>query len=220
MTTSLPPLLELPYLPPVSWMTLVWPHPVIRLEACEHFQKGSYRNRCHIAGPNGLQRLSIPLVKGKHQQTPIREVRIAYEEPWQQVHWRSIRAGYGNAPFFEYYADELAPFFEKRYLFLFDLNLELLHFLLKKMGWRGEIRFTDSYVQPAHDPLHEKTGAIDPADFRQLVSPKAPTPPDQFRPAPYPQVFSERHGFLADLSALDLLLCQGKQAVEIFELSH
>ena len=69
-------LLELPYLPPVSWMALAWQSKTLWLEACENYQKGSYRNRCHIAGPNGIQRLSVPLEKGKHQQTPIRQVRM------------------------------------------------------------------------------------------------------------------------------------------------
>lgn len=208
-----PPLLELPYLPPVSWMALIWPHNAVRLEACEHFQKGSYRNRCHIAGPNGVQRLSIPLLKGKHQQTPIRDVRIAYEEPWQQVHWRSIQAGYGNAPYFEYYADALGKFYQKRYTFLFDLNLDLLHFLCNKIGWAGTIQLSDAFTPPPVDP------ALRPEDdLRYRVTPKTATPPAYFQPRPYAQVFSERHGFLPDLSVLDLLFCRGKQAGDVLDM--
>lgn len=198
------PSIELAYLPPVSWMALVWTQPVVWLEACENFQKGSYRNRCHIAGPNGLQRLSIPLQKGKHQQTPIREVRIAYNEPWQQVHWRSIRTAYGNAPFFEYYAADLEPFYQKHYAFLFDFNLELLYFLFQKLGWTGETRFTEAYG---------------PSAFRDAVSPGGTPPPDWFTPAPYAQVFTERHGFLADLSVVDLLFCCGKMGRDIIQKS-
>ncbi|MCK6692716.1 MAG: WbqC family protein [Thermoanaerobaculia bacterium] len=201
-------LLELPYLPPVSWMALAWKGDTLWLEACENFQKGSYRNRCHIAGPNGVQRLSIPLIKGKHQQTPIRDVRIAYNEPWQQVHWRSIQTAYGNAPFFEFYGETLAVFYQKRYTYLFDLNLELLQFLFKKMEWKGELRLTEQYEEKIRRP-----GSC--LDYRDAVSPKNAIRSDWFRPAPYPQVFAERHGFLPDLSALDLLFCRGKQAGEI-----
>lgn len=205
-------LLEVAYLPPVSWLALVWQSPVLWLEACENFQKGSYRNRCHIAGPNGVQRLSIPLQKGKHQQTPIREVRIAYEEPWQQVHWRSIQAAYGNAPYFEYYAEDLAPFYQKQYSFLFDFNLELIHFLFKKMGWNGTVSFSEQYNDTPNLPASI-------ADHRNTVSPKPTTLPDWFHPAHYAQVFTERHGFLSDLSALDLLFCCGKQSGSILSKS-
>lgn len=198
--------LELPYWPPVSWLAMVWSRPVVALEACEHFQKGSYRNRCHIAGPNGLQRLSIPLQKGKHQQSPIREVRLAYDEPWQQIHWRSIRTAYGNAPFFEHLSAEIEGFYSRRYTFLFDFNWDILQFLLRKINWAGQLECTEVY-QPG------------PLAFRDTVSPKSPTPPDGFRPAFYPQVFLERHGFLPDLSALDLLFCCGKQSTAVLEQS-
>jgi len=195
-------LIELFYWPPVSWQSLAAISEGLLLEACENFQKGSYRNRCHIAGPNGLQRLSIPLQKGKHQQTPIREVRIAPDEPWQRAHWRSICTAYGNAPFFEHYADEVAPFFEKNYTFLFDLNLDIVQFLFKKSGWNDAIHLTESYRKP--DSGNQTDGIV---DARGCISPNAATPADLFIPAPYPQVFSERHGFLPDLSALDLLFC-------------
>lgn len=202
------PLLELCYLPPVSWLALACSGEDFTLEACEHFQKGTYRNRCHIAGPNGLQRLSIPLAGGKNQQMPIREVRIAYDQPWQQVHWRSIQAAYGSAPFFPFYADDLAPFFQKKWLFLFDFNLELLGVLLKKLDWTGRFEWSETYLPPG------QTGDLQ--DFRNAVLPGAKRPqPAWFQPGRYPQVFQERHGFLPDLSALDLLFCQGKAAGDV-----
>lgn len=197
-------LIELFYWPPVSWQSLAAISEGLLLEACENFQKGSYRNRCHIAGPNGLQRLSIPLQKGKHQQTPIREVRIANEEPWQRAHWRSIRTAYGNAPYFEHYAAEVAPFFEKNYAFLFDLNLDIVQFLLKKSRWFGSIQLTEVFQKPGSEPQDQ--GVF---DARGLIAPNTPTSADLFVPIPYPQVFSERHGFLPDLSALDVLFCCG-----------
>jgi hypothetical protein len=185
------------YFPPISWFSRLWSQAAVALEACENYQKGSVRNRCHIAGPNGEQMLSVPLVKGKHQRTPIREVRIAYDEPWQRQHWRSIRTAYGNAPFFEHYADGLAPFFERRYPFLFDLNLEVVQFFIQKTGWRGEVLFSEKYA---------------PQLLGSWELPRSSTR--------YPQVFEEKHGFLPDLSMLDLLLCCGKQAAEILASSN
>lgn len=201
------PLLPLLYFPPVAWFSLLWRVEKVTLEACENYQKGSLRNRCYLAGPNGVQRLSIPLETGKHQQRPVRDVRIAYDEDWQRQHWRSIRTAYGNAPFFEHYADDLVPFFEKRFGFLFDFNLEILHFLLRKFGWPGTFHLSEQYVQSSQ-PLIA-------TDFRQAFSGDAEDLPAWFSATPYPQVFMERHGFLANLSALDLLFCCGKQAGEI-----
>ncbi len=171
------------------------------LEACEHYQKGSYRNRCHIAGPNGIQRLSIPLQKGKNHQMPIRDVRISYDEPWQRIHWRSIQTAYGNAPFFEHYADAVAHFLEKPYTFLFDLNLEIVHFLAQQFSWTKDRDLTKDYV-PA--PLLSNQSAIQ--DMRGQITPKRPS---AFALSYYPQVFEDRFGFLPDLSALDLLFCCG-----------
>jgi WbqC-like protein family len=202
-------LLELPYWPPVAWLSLLWYSPATTLEACEHFQKGSYRNRCHIAGPNGLQRLSVPLLRGKHQQTPIGEVQIAYDQPWQRLHWRSIEAAYGNAPYFEHYAADLRLFYESPFPRLFDYNRAILDFLLQKMNYRGEVRHSSAFVPPA-EPRH-------PNDWRDANQPGIPLP-EWFTPRPYAQVFAERHGFQPNLSALDLLLCCGPQAGNFLSL--
>jgi WbqC-like protein family len=179
------------YWPSLSWWQGLSEANLLELEAAEHYQKGGWRNRCAIAGPNGVQRLSIPLLKGKHQQTPIREVRIAYSENWPLQHWRSIQTAYGNAPFFEFYADELAHFYSQKPIFLFDFNYELISFILKKMKWNGQTITSSDYL-----------GALPEPAFSQLVR--------------YPQVFEDRHGFLPDLSVLDWLFCQGVNARTTF----
>lgn len=205
-------LLPSSYLPPVSWCAAAWNSKRIFLEACENYQKGSLRNRCHIAGPNGVQRLSIPLLKGKHQQTPLREVRIAYDERWQRQHWRTIKTAYSNAPFFEHYAGDLAPFYERRYAFLFDYNLDLLTFILqKKLDWQGRVILTQAWLPT------EKWGPV--ADLREAFSGKPGERPEWFRPLRYPQVFEERGGFLPNLSVLDLLFCCGKMGGEVLRKS-
>ncbi|MCB0542572.1 MAG: WbqC family protein [Saprospiraceae bacterium] len=184
------PLFPLYYLPPVSWCAAVWKYRQIELEACEHYQKGSLRNRCYIAGPNGIQRLSIPLEKGKHQQMPVRDVRIADTDPWQRQHWRSIVTAYGSAPFFEHYVDGIAPFYEKKYSFLFDFNLKLLEYLFQqKIGWKGAFQLSAQYAP-------EKMTAPAATSIR------------------YPQVFEERHGFIPDLSVLDLFFCCGNRSAQ------
>jgi hypothetical protein len=198
-------LLETQYWPSVQWCATAWQADEVVLEACEHYQKGSLRNRCHLASANGPQRLSIPLVKGKHQQTPIRDVRIAYDEPWQRQHWRSIQAAYGNAPFYAHYAEQIAPFYSRRYAFLFDYNLDIQAFIMQqKLGWTGKISLSEIYQPPFEASKNRwldgrnKTGARLAHDATR-----------------YPQVFEEKHGFLPHLSVLDLLFCCGKQAVDV-----
>lgn len=195
-------LLETQYFPSIAWAAALWQEKKVALDAAEHYQKGGLRNRCYIIGPNGVQRLSIPLEKGKHQQTLIRDVRIAYSEPWQRQHWRSIQAGYGNAPFYAHYESKLRPFFEKKWPFLFDFNLEIIDFTLKNtFQWPGEIQLETTYAPPC---TWEK--GLDGRN--QGLKIKA---------APYAQVFEDRHGFTPNLSVLDLLLCTGKVGGEVLE---
>ncbi|HAD14513.1 MAG TPA: hypothetical protein DCF33_18980 [Saprospirales bacterium] len=193
-------LLESQYFPDISWCAAFYQEATVSLDAAEHYQKGGLRNKCFIAGPNGVQRLSIPLLKGKHQQAPIREVKISYDEPWQRQHWRSIQAAYGNAPYFEHYSPEIELIFAKKWTFLFDLNLEIISLILKRrLGWSGTLLMEAVYHQPGAYPSGK--------DYRN----------GKFctTPLPYPQVFQERHGFLPGLSILDLLFCCGKTSTEV-----
>jgi hypothetical protein len=197
------PILTPFFLPPISWCAAVWNSNEVLLEAHGHYQKGSLRNRCHIAGPNGMQRLSIPLQKGKNQQMAYRDVRIAYDEPWHIRHWRSICTAYGSAPFFEHYADDLRPFFERRHDFLFDFNLILLELIFqKKLRWEGGFTWTTEFEKATATPA--------PYDWRSAFPTSHLVWPDWFFPGRYGQVFQERFGFIPNLSILDLLFCAGK----------
>lgn len=202
-------LLETQYLPSVAWCAVAWKETEVAIDAAEHYQKGGLRNRCYIAGPNGPQRLTIPLVKGKHQQTPIQEVRIAYQDDWQRQHWRSIQTAYGKAPFFEHYADDIRSFYTRPWDFLFEFNLAFQEFILKrKMGWKGTFVKQELYYEASQWP--------DGPDLRGKTE-GAPLP---FSFCRYPQVFEEKTGFLPNLSVLDLLFCYGKTGTEVLTNTH
>ena len=200
-------LIELPYLPCIQFFSKIIQGKVY-LEQCENYSKGSYRNRCHIAGAQGLQVLSIPLKGGKHQQQSIREVLISHETPWGSQHWTAIKSAYGKSPFFEFYADELYPFFTKKYEYLWEWNWDLLQALIQLLQMDAEIERTEIYQKQVSEGI---------IDFRNGISPKPhkALPDTSFSPFKYGQVFEDKNGFIPNLSILDLLFCTGPEAVYI-----
>ncbi|MEZ4986790.1 MAG: WbqC family protein [Saprospiraceae bacterium] len=189
---------ELHFLPSVAMMQHYKTADTLLLEGSEHYQKGSYRNRCHIAGANGVQRLSIPLVKGKNSQQPIGEVRLSFEEPWPTRHWQSIRSAYGSAPFFVFYADAFEPLFRHPPVLLWDFNLQFLTLCFRLLRWEKTIHTTTTYSPAAPQGIQDVRNQIRPS--LEIDTPY------------YPQVFEDRHGFLPNLSILDLLFCMGPEA--------
>lgn len=201
-------LLETQFFPTVQWMSKLLVFDEIFLEAWEHYQKGSYRNRCHLASPNGLVRLTVPLRKGKNEQMPIREVQIAYDEPWQKKYWQAIRTNYQRAPFFEHFEEELAPLFERKFHFLFDLNWSSLEVLCRLGNLPfSKIKLTEVYMESAD---------FQGVDFRNVIHPKAKNQVSDpyFQSKKYPQIFEEKTGFMPNLSCLDLLLSMGNRSAD------
>lgn len=198
-------LLSTAYFPSQSWFRafLQEENPVIDMH--EHYRKQSWRNRCRIIGPNGIQDLSIPVhLDGNH--TPVQNVRIDYSEKWQQRHWGAIEAAYGQSAFFDFYADYFHPFYsQKKWERLIDFNAEILNLILRLTKIKCEWNYSTEF-----NPYPEN-------DFRLIISPKLKTPESLLTDRSYIQVFQERHGFVKDLSMLDLLCCTGPQASEFFQ---
>lgn len=188
------------YFPAQSWFRAFQQDENAVIDIHEHYRKQSWRNRCRIIGPNGIQDLSIPVrLDGNH--TPVQNVRIDYSEKWQQRHWGAIEAGYGQSPFFDFYAAYFEPFYTSRkWERLIDYNSEILNLILRLMKMKNQWTYSTVFL-----PYSE-------TDFRLLLSPKLPVPQTLSKTVPYIQVFQERHGFIPDLSMLDLLCCAGPQA--------
>ena len=197
-------LLETQFFPPISYISALMKHPSVCLEKNEHFQKGSYRNRCHIATAQGVQILSVPLKKGKNKQQIITDVQISNDINWQRPLWRTLQTAYGNAPFWEHYAPMIEPFFTKQYAFLFDYNTDILKTVLKilKRNTSISLSFTDTY---------NNADFTEGGDLRNHFTPKNETD----NPKRYAQVFEDRNGFIPHLSILDLIFCSGNQSLDI-----
>lgn len=190
------------YLPPVSYFTLLKENDFeFDLEKFEHFPKQTYRNRATIASPNGSLNMVVPITKGSKLHTPYKDVKISYQDRWQRLHWLSMQTCYRSSAYFEFYEDGLAPFYEKKYEYLFDYNYDMLSWLFKQLKLTNQLTTTKSY---------ETDTAV---DYRSVLT-KKEVPLVQTKP--YFQVFSDRNEFIPNLSIVDLLFNQGPQAKNCF----
>ena len=189
------------YLPPVSYFSgLKAFNYDFLLEREEHFPKQTYRNRARIYSPNGDLDLIIPVIRGSKVHTKIKDVKISNDFNWQRLHWKSFESCYRNSAYFEYYEDEFAQFYQKKYDWLFEYNLELLNWLFKQLKTEVAPVFTAAYVKDISADL----------DFRSKIHFKKPVVEVDLKP--YFQVFDDRFGFKPNLSIVDLLFNQGPQA--------
>lgn len=220
----MPKLFTTAYLPPVSYLAAIAEEmeglsnrtdggssselspSVIYIEACENYQKQSYRNRCRFYAADGVQDLNIPIVHegGTHKQ-PVSEVRIDWSKPWLHQHRRAIISAYRTSAYFEYYMDDFFAIYEQKPEKLIDLNTSLLRFLTEKTGIAVDLRFTEEYSRDGHNCT----------DLREVIHPKRPN--DILArlqlEKPYFQVFAPKHGFRSDLSAIDLLFNEGPDSI-------
>jgi hypothetical protein len=206
-------LLTTAYFPPVSWFALLARDMTLSpdrvspstayLEACETYQKQSYRNRCLILAGDGVQMLQVPVVHASDMG--IRSVRVDYSTPWLVRTQRALDAAYFTSAFYEYYRDDLFEVMDARPSLLWDWNHSLIQFLLSRLGIACTLVPSTSFAVP---------GSV-PDDYRFSIHPKHPQGilSDLGLDRPYYQVFADRFGFTSDLSVLDLLFNEGPDAL-------
>ena len=198
-------LLPTAYLAPISYFRLLLRAADVHIEAWEHYPKQTLRNRCLIATSGGVQALTVPVARPDNPKATTRDIRISDHGRWRHLHWQALVSAYGMSPFFEYYADDFAPFYERRYEFLLDYNMALQSLVCGLLDISPTVGLTEEYVPPM--------SVAD--DLREAFTPRAPRPvrPDLPPPRPYYQVFGRKHGFLPDLSIVDLLFNMGNESV-------
>ena len=175
------------YIAPVShYSALFRAKEGVLLEVNDHYRKQTFRNRCVIDSPQGALALSIPVEKPMPHAL-MRDIRISDHGNWRHLHWNALQSSYRQSPFFEYYADDFAPFYEKKWEFLADFNEDLLRLICSLIDIDTPISRTTAYVgeQPVFPPIEK----------------------------PYYQVFARKHGFLQDLSIVDLLFNMGPESL-------
>lgn len=199
-------LLSTAYLPPVSYFAVMARYGNVAIEAFEHFQKQSYRTRTLVASAEGVQVLSVPVLREEGHKRLISGIRIDYRKDWISVHKRAMTSYYGSSPFFEYYADDIFAVLDSRPEFLLELNTSLTRLMAELLGIRCSISYTEDYLKA--DGSSE--------DFREVIHPKRHNEILSLfgiEGREYYQVFSTRTGFLPDLSAADLLFNEGPNSL-------
>ena len=187
-------LLSTAYLAPIEYYAILLQEPNCSIELHEHFVKQSIRNRCDIYGANGKLQLSIPKQRKGSSKTIIKEIHISYKQDWQKQHWTTIQSAYNSSPFFEYYQDELQPFFEAEERLLVDFNQKLQKVILGLLQQESNTNFTKEFQ-------HE-------GDFSDFRNHKFKSKNLQR----YDQVFMEKYGFIPNLSIIDLLFNLGPES--------
>ena len=188
------------YFPSISHFVAMAQADSITMEMEDNFQKQTHRNRTLIYSPNGIQLLNIPIKHSKENHQRTKDVKLETAFDWQKQHFKSLEAAYRTSPFFEYFEDAITPIFTKKHTFLMDLNFETMEILSKCLGMPFQYEKTAEY-------FHEVS---DYADYRKLTNGKKDT--SNFES--YTQVFGDKHGFLNNLSILDLLFNEGRFALD------
>ncbi|MEC3874734.1 WbqC family protein [Chryseobacterium salviniae] len=191
-------LLPVFYLPPISWFSVFLnPENEIRFEQFESFPKQTYRNRANIYGANGKLSLIIPIShNGKREY---KDIESSYRENWQNLHWKSIKTAYQSSPYFEFYEDNLRKIFEIKEKNLLDFNLKALEIIQQILKTKKAYSLNAEYIRNPEG-----------INFREEFSAKNPS---EFEMEAYYQTFSDKLGFLKDLSILDLICNKGPESL-------
>ena len=233
-------LLSSTYFGPIQWYQKLNRYDECLIERHESFIKHTYRNRMLIPTTNGPLSLTIPT--NHNTSLAMKDIRISDHANWRHVHWNALLSAYGESPFFEYYQDDIRPFYEKKYEFLFDFNMEITEKMIELLDIRPKISVTSEYIQS--EELKEKSIESEElkvkseefnglanhkvqcsnhkvqskevqsiVDFREAIRPKKPLPDAEFKSKRYYQVYEQKFGFQPNMSILDLLFNEGNEAI-------
>lgn len=195
-------LLSTAYFPPIQYYTCLSEADNIIIEAHENYSKQTYRNRCKIYSPNGIQVLSVPVERGSFHKVEISSLKIDYSRSWQENHLRALKTAYNSSAFYEFYIDEIRDIIMRNHKYLIDLNMEILKKSLSLLELEKNIAKTESYIDKSQSYR----------DLRNTIHPKKDDSQFIEKLDKYFQVFSVDNGFIPNLSILDLIFNMGPES--------
>ncbi len=197
-------LLSTTYFGPIQWYQKLYRAESVQIERWESFQKQTYRNRCIIATTNGPQALTVPIER-QFTINCIKDIRISDHGNWRHLHWNALQSAYGESPFFDYYQDDIRPFFEQRWDYLLDFNEAIREKMCELLDIQPKVDYSKEFT------VYSLSSCV--PDYRMVIRPKNPEPDPDFTPKRYYQVYEQKHGFLPNLSILDLLFNMGPESI-------
>ena len=187
-----------PYFGPISfWKQII--NSNILWDVHQNYIKQTYRNRTFIHSANGLQILTVPVKHSKIKFSML-EAKIDNSIAWQKNHWRSIESAYSSSPFFEFYKDSLEKIYIKEYIYLTKFNFDIIKLILEWTDIEMKSELSKDY----------KIGYENSLDLRKNMENKKYSCSENLK---YRQVFSDKNGFLNDLSIIDLIFNEGPNSI-------
>ena len=187
------------YLPSIEYISLFSKTENASIEIFETYQKQSCRTRCNVMTANGVQTLTVPVIKTNGNHTLTKDIEISYKESWQQVHLRCLESAYRKSAYFDYYFPYLEKIYKQKFNTLIELNEYSMKAILKLLKIKKEISYTNDFEK-----------ITDEKDYRIALSKNEVNKEGM---PEYYQVFSDRHGFISNLSIVDLLFNEGPNSV-------
>jgi len=192
------------YFPSIASFVAIAKAKKVTFEVCDNYQKQTYRNRMHMYGANGKLSLTVPVIFSQKNRQLYKDIMISEDTNWQDLHWKSIQSAYLGSPFFEFYQDDIEPLYTTNHKYLMDFNFKCLEVIYDCLQLPFDYGTTTEY----------KKTALDCIDYRPLVDDRK----EREHPfKPYVQVFDDKHGFIPNLSILDLICNEGPNAMMYLE---
>jgi hypothetical protein len=95
------------------------------------FKKNEWQNRNKIKTDQKWQWLSVPVIHSFGQK--INEVEINDTVRWGKKHLQALATNYSKAPFFKEHLDFFMKTYGQEWRRLLDINLHLIHYLVKAL---------------------------------------------------------------------------------------
>lgn len=190
------------YFPNIHQFTKIIKASNILFEVSDNYQKQTFRNRTYIYGANGKLGLFIPVIHTHNNRELFRDIKISYDSDWMALHLKSLQSAYRSSPYFEYFEDDFIALYSKKEKFLVDFNIKCLQLILECLDININHSFTKKYTKNSLD-------TIDLRDFS--IARKE----NNIEPKKYIQVFGSKHGFISNLSILDLLFNEGNNSLNL-----
>lgn len=197
-------LLSSAYFAPVQYYSKLNNYEDVLIERYDNYLKQTYRNRCLISTTNGVQALTVPIERYEGNKCNMKDIRISDHGNWRHLHWNALKSAYGESPYFEFYADDIFPFFDKRWDYLLDFNNAILNKVCELIDIHPSVKMTEKFEDGS-----------DADDFRDVIRPKHQIEDSTFAVKEYYQVYKEKYGFIPNLSILDLLFNMGPESIFI-----